>query len=442
MKWFNKLFKKAPKDTRFAPSFDAYSPIYSQFGTNIYASDVVQQALKCIVDEMKKLNPMHVRYKGTDPVPVKSTIQDALNEPNPLMTTCEFLEKVTWLLLLNYNVFIIPTYWTWEDEETDASGKVRKVERRYYEALYPINPTQVDFIEDASGKLFVTFRFRNGYTTTIAYDDVIHIRYNYSVSQYMGGNEMGQPNNEAILKTLELNANLLKGIAKAMQASYTINGVIKYNTLMDTAKTDAAIKELERKLNASENGFLPLDLKADFTPLKREAKIIDADTLKFVDEKILRHWKVPLCILLGDYTKEQYEAYFQSALEPLIKCVSQAFTKKLFTKREKAYGNRIELYPEDLIFMTISQKIEMVNLLAPTGAILENEKRTIFGMIPLPELAGKRYMSLNWIDANDAKRYQVGLAKNKNTKIDIVDEESERSLDPFEYVKSFVAEEG
>lgn len=425
MKWFNKLFKKAPKDTRFAPSFDAYSPIYSQFGTNIYASDVVQQALKCIVDEMKKLNPMHVRYKGTDPVPVKSTIQDALNEPNPLMTTSEFLEKVTWLLLLNYNVFIIPTYWTWEDEETDASGKVRKVERRYYEALYPINPTQVDFIEDASGRLFVTFRFRNGYTTTIAYDDVIHIRYNYSVSQYMGGNEMGQPNNEAILKTLELNANLLKGIAKAMQASYTINGVIKYNTLMDNAKTDAAIKELERKLNASENGFLPLDLKADFTPLKRESKIIDADTLKFVDEKILRHWKVPLCILLGDYTKEQYEAYFQSALEPLIKCVSQAFTKKLFTKREKAYGNRVELYPEDLIFMTISQKIEMVNLLAPTGAILENEKRTIFGMIPLPELAGKRYMSLNWIDANDAQQYQVGLAKNKNTKIDIVDEEKE-----------------
>jgi HK97 family phage portal protein len=383
---------------------------------------------------MKKLNPMHIRYNGNDPVPVKSTVQDVLNEPNPLMTTSEFLEKICWLLLMNYNCFIIPTYWTWVDDKTGA-------ERRYYEALYPINPVQVDFIEDASGRLFTEFRFRNGYTTTIPYDDVIHIRYNYSVSQYMGGNEMGQPNNEAILKTLELNANLLKGIAKAMQASYTVNGVIKYNTLMDTAKTDAAIKELERKLNASENGFLPLDLKADFTPLKREAKIIDADTLKFVDEKILRHWKVPLCILLGDYTKEQYEAYFQSALEPLIKCVSQAFTKKLFTKREKAYGNRIELYPEDLIFMTISQKIEMVNLLAPTGAILENEKRTIFGMIPLPELAGKRYMSLNWIDANDAKRYQVGLAKNKNTKIDIVDEESERSIDPFEHVKSFITKE-
>ena len=418
MNWFTKLFRKGPRDTRFAPSLDAYSPIYSQFGTNIYASDVVQQALKCIVDEMKKLNPMHIRYIDSDPVPKNSTVQDVLDNPNPLMTTSEFLEKAAWLLLLNYNVFIIPTYYTWIDDKTGA-------ERRYYEALYPINPVQVDFIEDATNRLYVEFRFRNGYTTVVPYDDVIHVRYNYSVSQYMGGNEMGQPDHAALLETLKLNDTLLKGVAKAMKASYAVNGVVKYNTMFDEDKTKAALSELERKLLANESGFLPLDLKADFTPIEHKSEIVDPATLKFVDEKILRNWKVPLCILTGDYTKEQYEAFYQSALEPLIKAMSQAFTKKLFTKREKAFGNRVELYPADLIFMTITQKIEMVNLLAPTGAVLENEKRTIFGMKPLPELVGKRYMSLNWIDANDAQQYQVGLAKNKNTKIDIVDEEKE-----------------
>lgn len=414
MNWFTKLFRKGPTNTRFAPSLDAYSPIYSQFGTNIYASDVVQQALKCIVDEMKKLNPMHIRYIDSDPVPKNSTVQDVLDDPNPLMTTSEFLEKVTWLLLLNYNVFIIPTYYTWIDDKTGA-------ERRYYEALYPINPIQVDFIEDATNRLYVEFRFRNGYTTTVPYDDVIHVRYNYSVSQYMGGNEMGQPDHMALLKTLELNDALLKGVAKAMKASYAVNGVVKYNTMLDQGKTEAAMRELEQKLAANESGFLPLDLKADFTPLEHKSELVDADTLKFIDEKILRNWKVPLCILTGDYTKEQYEAFYQSALEPLIKAMSQAFTKKLFTKREKAFGNRVELYPADLIFMTITQKIEMVNLLAPTGAVLENEKRTIFGMKPLPELVGKRYMSLNWIDADNAGQYQVG----KNVNVDVVDEEKE-----------------
>lgn len=417
MSWFSDLFKRGPKNTKFAPSFDGFAPIYSQFGTNIYASDVVQQALKCIVDEIKKLNPSHIRYNDLDPIPVRhSTIQAVLDEPNELMTTVDFLEKTTWLLLLNYNVFIIPTYYTWIDETTGA-------EKRYYEALYPIKPVQVDFIEDASGTLFVKFWFWNGETSIIKYSDVIHIRYNYSVNQYMGGNEMGQPDHSALLETLKLNDSLLKGVAKAMNASYTVNGVVKYNTMLDQGKTEQALKELERKLANSESGFLPLDLKAEFTPLEHKSQLVDEPTLKFVDEKILRYWKVPLAILTGDYSKDQYEAFYQSCLEPLIKTISQAFTKKVFTKREKAFGNRIELYPKELIFMTVSQTLEMINTLAPTGAMFENEKRTALGLRPSPELEGKRYMSLNWIDANNAGAYQVG--KNDNVNVDIVDEEKE-----------------
>lgn len=411
MEWFEKLFRRPPKQKKFAPTFDGFTPIYSQFGTNIYASDVVQQALKCIVDEMKKLNPTHVRYKGNDPVPVKSTVQDVLDNPNQLMTTSEFLEKIVWLLLMNLNAFVIPTYYTWVDDNTGA-------ERRYYEALYPINPTQVDFIEDASGKLFVTFWFWNGYQTTVPYDDVIHIRTNFSVNQYMGGNIMGQPDHAALLTTLELNNKLLQGIAKAMNASYAVNGIVKYNTLLDNGSTEAALKELENKLRNSESGFLPLDLKAEFTPLERKSAFVDQPTLEFIDEKILRNWGVPLDILTGDYSKETYEAFYQKTLEPLALSISQAFTKKLFTTRERAFGNKIELYPKDLIFMTVSQTLEMINILSPTGGLFENEKRVALGLRPLPELEGKRYMSLNWIDANNAAEYQIGKEN-----VDVIDEE-------------------
>lgn len=393
---------------------DGFLPIFSQFGSNIYASDVVQQALKCIVDEMKKLNPTHVRMKGSDPVPTRSTVQDVLDNPNPLMTTSEFLEKTAWLLLMNYNAFIIPVYRIWIDETTGA-------ERRYYEALYPIQPTQVDFIEDAGGRLFVHFWFWNGYDTTIPYDDVIHIRYNYSVNQYMGGNFAGQPDHQPLLKTLELNETLLQGIAKSMNASYSVNGILKYNTYMDDGKTAAALAEFEQKLANSQSGVLPLDLKAEYTPLEKRAQIVDEDTLKFIDEKILRNFGVPLAILTGDYTKEQYEAFYQKTLEPIIIAISQAFTKKLFTSREKAFGNRVELYPKELIFMTVTQTLEMINILSPTGGLFENEKRVALGLRPLPELEGKRYMSLNWIDADNAAQYQTG----RNVNVDIVDEEKQ-----------------
>lgn len=409
---FDKIFHKPPAKRRFAPTLDGFMPIYSQFGTDIYASDVVKQALKCIVDEMKKLNPTHVKYRDTDPTPVKSTVQDVLNEPNPLMTTSEFLEKLCYLLLMNYNAFVLPVYRVWRDDKTGE-------ERRYYEALYPIQPTQVDFIEDASGRLYINFWFWNGEQTTIPYDNVIHVRYNYSVNQYMGGNLLGQPDNEALLKTLELNNELLKGVAKAMKSSYQVNGIVKYNTLIDDGDMEKNLKELERKLSNSESGFLPIDLKAEFTPFERKTEIVDDKTLKFVDEKILRNFGVPVDILNSSYTKETYEAFYQRTLEPIIKAISQAFTKKLFTKREKAFGNRIELYPKELIFMTVSQTLEMVNTLAPTGGLFENEKRVAFGLRPLPELEGKRYMSLNWIDADLAAQYQAGA----NVKIDVVDEE-------------------
>lgn len=414
MEWFNKLFKRPPKQKKFAPTLDGFIPIYGQTGTGIYYSDVVQQALKCIVDEMKKLNPTHIRMKGNDPVPIAdSSVQKVLSNPNQLMTTSEFIEKTIWLLLMNYNAFIIPTYYVWIDEKTGE-------ERRRYEALYPINPSQVDFIEDAAGRLFVTFTFWNGSQSTISYDDVIHVKYNYSVNQYMGGNEMGQPDQRALLKTLELNETLLNGVAKAMKASYAVNGVVKYNTLMDDGKVEAALKELERKLQNSESGFLPLDLKTEFTALPHTSEIVDADTLKFIDEKILRNWGVPLHILKGDFTKAQYNAFYQKTLEPLIIALSQAFTKKLFTDRERSFGNRVDFYPKELIFLSVEQTLEMINILSPTGGLYENEKRVALGLKPLPELEGLRYMSLNWVDADMANQYQLGKVN-----VDVVDEEKE-----------------
>lgn len=403
MGWLSNLFKKHtenPTQNTYAEVMSGYAPIFSQFGQDIYASDVVQQAISCIVSEIKKLKPEHIKENGSDVVPVNSSIQRVLNNPNPLMTSSEFMEKVTWLLFLNYNAFIIPIYRVWNGED----GK----EKRHYEALYPIQPSQVDFIEDASNRLYVKFRFNNGQEYILRYSDVIHIKYRYSVNQYMGGNESGQPDNEALIKTLSLNHKLLEGVAKAMHSSFAVNGVVKFNTMLEGDRVEKALKELETKLKNSESGFLPLDLKYDYIPIKREIQLVDDGTLKFIDEKILRHFGVSLPILTGDFTKAQYEAFYQKTLEPLIISFSQAFTKTLLTEGELSHHNKIMFYAKDLIFMSVDQKINMLKELAPTGGLFENEKRVMFGLRPLAELEGKRYMSLNWIDANKANEYQTG----------------------------------
>ena len=407
MGWLDKLKRKSTIKTNYADMLNGFTPIFSQFGNDIYASDVVQQAINCIVSEMKKLNPQHVRKNGSDVIPINSSIQTVLNKPNELMTTSDFLEKIVWQLMFNYNSFIIPTYYTWIDENTGT-------EKRHYTGLYPVQPTQVDFIQDASDTLYVKLTFANNYNTTIPYSEIIHIRYRFSVNEFMGGNEFGQPDNDALLKTLDLNNQLLQGVSHAMKSSFAINGVVKFKSMIDGGKTEKALRELEKKLRNSESGFLPLDITSEFIPIQREIELVDEGTLKFIDEKILRHFGVPLCILTGDYTKQQYEAFYQKTLEPLILAISQAFTRGLFTDRELSFGNEIKLYPKDLIFMSVDQTLEMVRLLGDSGSIYENEKRVAFGLRPLPELEGVRMQSLNYLNVEYAKDYQVGKKKDES----------------------------
>lgn len=399
---FKDLFfekQKSENQLQYAEILSGNYPIYSQFGQNIYASDVVQQGLNSIVSEVLKTNPRHIRSNGRDKEPVPGHIQNVLNNPNQTDTTADYLEKITWNLLLNYNSFVYPL-WLKNDQ-----GKY------YLHSLNPIQPTQVDFLEDSDGVLYTKLHFRNGKSYTVPYSQLIHIKYRYSVNDLMGGNEQGQPDNAALLKTLELNEVMLNGIRKSMRASMAVNGVIKYKGLINREQIMKDIADLESKLQKSESGFLGMDIGSEFIPIQRDIKLVDAETLKFIDDKILRNFGVPLCIVQGDYTKEQYEGFYQKTLEPIMIKIAQAHTKTLFTQTQKSFGNEIVLYAKELIFMTTDQKLALVNELSPTGALFENEKRTIFGFEPVPELVGKRFMSLNWVDVEIAQKYQLKGAK-------------------------------
>lgn len=414
---FVNKFKKEKENKTYAKMLNGYMPIFSQFGQDIYASDVVQQAISCIVFELKKLTPQHVRMNGADPTPVSdSTLQRLLSQPNEKMTTSEFIEKIFWQLFLNYNSFIIPTYTIKFDKD---GNKIKS-----YTGLYPIQPVNVDFLQDSTGKLFVKFKFLNDYEATLRYSDVIHIKYKYSINEFMGGDNTGQPDNTALLKTLELNNTLLEGVSKALKSSFSINGVIKYNTLLDDKKMEKAIKELEEHLKNNESGFLGLDMKGEFIPLQNKIQLVDDRTLKFIDEKILRNFGVSLSILTGDFTKAQYEAFYQKTLEPLIISISQAFTKTLFTDRERGFGNQIKFYPHELIFMETGQKIELFDLLIDSASCFKNEVRVAFGMQPLPELVGQIAMSSNKTNAENNKKDDKN--NNINNKDDDKEDEDEK----------------
>lgn len=403
------FLKTARQRYKYAQMLNGRMPIFSQFGANIYASDVVQQACNCIVQEVKKLTPAHVRKIGADVIPVADRLQSVLDAPNAVMTTTAMLERITMAWLVTMNAWIIPV--------RDKNGSIT--------ALWPVEPVRGTFIEDASGRLAVSLEFADGTETTVWYSEVIHIPRNYYAHPYLGGDVTGNADNAAILETLELNNTLMQGVAKGLKASYAVNGVVKYNTMLDNGTMAANIQALADRLEASESGMLPLDIKGDYVPIRRDVKLVDKDTLEFVDSKILRHFGVSLPILTGDFTAEQHAAFYQKTIEPFVVSLSQAFTKGVFSRQEIAHHNAVEFYPEELVFMSMAQKLEMVRELGPSGTLFENEKRRIFGMRPLPELVGVRMQSLNYIDQTHAAEYQLQNQKTKEADDNAQDEKTQ-----------------
>ena len=400
--FWDRFFKKKKQTTyNLVDILSGIAPIYStDFGEDIYASDVVQQAIYSIVTELKKLDPVHVRKTANDNdfVAVSGNIQNVLDAPNPLMTTSDFIEKIAWTLLLNYNAFVYPI---WQGDTLMA--------------LYPLQPSNVAFDPDygGTGKTWVQFTFPNGYEGILPYDDIIHIRYKYSMSEFMGGDEHGKPNFEPLLETLKLNDTLLKGLAKSLNLQTTINGVVKIKTMQNKDDQIAKIKEFEEKLQANKSGLLPIDVSAEYTPIQKQVNLLDETVLEFIDKKILRFFGVSIPIVNGDFTREQYEAFYQKTLEPIVKSLGQAFTKGIFTKHAaQGFNNKIVFYVKELIFMNTDQKLNLFNTLGNIGGCYVNEMRTAFGMRPINELQGVRMQSLNFVNSEYAKEYQTGNKEN------------------------------
>lgn len=369
---FLKIKKNTNAGMVYADTMTGYNPTFTSFGDDVYASDIVVQSIRCKANEFKKLDPQHVRTTdGKSSVVTDSSIARVLRRPNAYMTQADFLEKITILRELTNNCFIYPAYyWT-------------KGGEKFYTGLYPLKPQRVDYMQTDKGELFLHFVFYNGYETTLPAADVIHWRKDYGVNDYFGGGAFGGNDNSGLLTMLERYDTLTQGIAKALQCSCQVNGIVKINTYTSDENQKKAQADFENKLKNNDSGLLFTDNKIDYTALPRDVKLVDADTLNFFYQAILRANGTSLAILNGDYTKQQKEAYYEHALEGDIKSLGQAFAKVVFTDREASHGNDIVFYPNDIQFMTMENKIAYMQVAVPAGALSVNQILKMGGFPPI-----------------------------------------------------------
>lgn len=388
--------KEQPQGLVYAPTNNGGLPFYTSFGENVYTSDIIVQSIRCKANEFKKLDPRHIKTtNGVQSVVNDSSIARVLKRPNAYMTTADFLEKITILLELNKNVFIYPMWYKTKGGE------------RFYTGIYPLKPSEVTYMATAAGDLYINLKFANGYETTLPADSVIHWRKDYGVNDYFGGGMFGGNDNTGLLTMLQRYDQLTQSIAKALECSCQVNALLKVNTYSETDALKTKREQFEADLKANKSGILVTDLSSEFQGIPRDVKLVDAETLKFFYDTILRANGTSLAILNGDYTKAQKEAYYEHALEADIKSLGQAMSRVIFSDRGTSFGNEIVLYPNEIQFMSMENKISFAQIAMPAGALMKDEFRALFGYAPLPDGQGQVI----------AQGYNNLLDENNNNKL-------------------------
>lgn len=364
----------------------SYNAVFTAFNGNIYSSSTARACIDAIARHGAKLHPKHIRQTGDKFEVLSYQINYLLNEqPNIMMNAFDFYYKTISTLYLNNNVYVYI--------DRDEAGKPI--------GLYPMSET-ISTVMEYQGKYYIRFDFQNGKTYTASYEDVIHLRRFYCENDFLGGN------NTPLKNTLELQSTTKEGIANSIKTTAGLKGIIKTTQAMlkdeDIKKyRDNFVRDFIDTENS--NGIAGLDAKSEFIPVKIDPQTASDQQMKEIKEDILEYFGISKEILSSSYSEDQWNAFYESVLEPLALQMSLEFTNKLFTTGQKAFGNKIVFESQRIQYASNNTKINIARYL--NNYFTKNEIREIFNMAPDPD--GDIYLQdLNHITSDIAGDYQGG----------------------------------
>ena len=159
-----------------------------------------------------------------------------------------------------------------------------------------------------------------------------------------------------------------------------------------------------------------MDLKSEYVPISLDPKLVDKDTLNFIQSKILDYFGVSLTVFSNSYNENEFNAFYETTIEPLAIQLSETFSLGLLTDNELKNGTEIIFYSERLQYASWTTKVSAIEKLMSLGLMSINECRGLLGLEPI-EGGNKRLQSLNFVDSDKANKYQIG------------EEEKEENLD-------------
>lgn len=342
---------------------------YEWSGT-LYKSDIVRACIRPKTRAIGKLTAKHIRETvakdGTRALQVNPEpyMRFLLEEPNPWMTGQMLREKMANQLALNNNAFALII--------RDPNG--------YPIDLLPITATSCDAVVSASGELFLKFRMLNGKSFTFRYSDIIHLRDDYNENDFFG-----TPKTETLTQLMQVVSTTDQGIVKAIKNSAVIKWLLKFTTSTRPEDIEAQTKKFAQSFLDVENGtgVAGVDSKAEAVQVNPHDYVPNAAQIDRTTERIYCAFNTNKKIVDSSRTEEEWNAYFDAEVEPVLIQMNGEYTRKLFTRKERSFGNKIVFESSNWDSASISTKLGLLAMV-DRGALTPNEWRGSFNLAPVP----------------------------------------------------------
>lgn len=337
---------------------------FSSFDGNIYNNDIVRSCIRPKTNAVGKLHPIHIRTDiktGERKYSPNPSIKMLLRFPNQYMSMQKLLEKMMNQRELTNNAYAYI--------RKDALGNPL--------SIFPIPTTKVELLEK-SEEVFAQFTFRNGKQMTVPYCDVIHLRKDFNDSDFYGSDCSTVLNNVmGVIDTTD------KGIIKSIKNSNIIKWLMKFKQVLRPEDKEMAVQEFTDNYldieKAEAGNVATTDPRYDLEQVKEDNFVPNGDVIAKYETRLKNYFGVSDKIIQNNYTEDEWNAFYESEIEPIATELSDQLTFKLFTKHELECGNEIIFEASSLEFTSPKTKLNLKEMV-DRGAMNVNEWRKVMNL--------------------------------------------------------------
>lgn len=358
------FFNKNPTVERVKMVTERGNAFYAWNG-KMYQSDIIRSCIRPYSKAVGKLIAKHLRAaENKVAINPDVNIKLLLEEPNPYMTGQMLQEKMATQLKLNNNAF----------------AYICKDDNGYAIEIYPIPCVHAECIYTSQGELFIKFTLINGKLLTLPYIDIIHLRQDYNDNDVFGESPA-----QALTRLMDVITVTDQGIVNAIKNSAVIRWLIKFTQTLRSEDLKKQAKEFsDNYLSTSENGtgVAAVNGNYDAIQVKTEDYVPNSSQMDKTITRIYNFFNTNEKIIQSKYDENEWNAYYESEIEPLAIQLSNEYSRKIFTRRERAFGNKIVFDCNNLQYASMSTKLNLMQMV-DRGALTPNEWRQVLNLPPI-----------------------------------------------------------